>query len=388
MIPASPNGRVLRWARQTAGYSLEEIAAAFDKDPAEIKSWEDEERAPTYVQLERLAYSYYKRPIAVFFFPEPPEEHEATQEFRTIPGDEIEQLSADSRYTIRLAQSMQLALYELGGERNPADHLIFNDISAEPSSSPSAFAANVRQYLRISLDQQKRWPTADEAFKHWRNRLQDVGIFIFKRSLKQRDISGFCLIDTQYPVIYVNNSTPPTRQIFTIFHELGHILLHTSGITKRDDRYIRNLQGWAKDVEVFCNEFAAEFLVPTDDFTQAIGDGSYTDRNVSRLATEYSVSREVILRKMLDRGIVTQQYYEERAEKWNHEYLKAQERKREREGGGNYYATHAQYLGDRFIRLAFSRYYQGTIGTEQLAEYLNTKPKNLRRLEAQVLPSG
>ena len=66
--------KVLRWARSRAGYSVEDIAKQLKRDPAEIRAWETGESAPTYAQLEKLAYDLYKRPLALFFLPEPPQE--------------------------------------------------------------------------------------------------------------------------------------------------------------------------------------------------------------------------------------------------------------------------------------------------------------------------
>ncbi|MCP4567564.1 MAG: ImmA/IrrE family metallo-endopeptidase [FCB group bacterium] len=70
--------------------------------------------------------------------------------------------------------------------------------------------------------------------------------------------SGFCLYDETFPVIYINNSQPATRQIFTLFHELAHLLLRTGGIDTPNDEYIQHLQGEAKQIEISCNQFAAE----------------------------------------------------------------------------------------------------------------------------------
>lgn len=67
------NPDILKWARERSGYTVEAIATALKKDASIINDWELGERALTYVQLEKLA-DKYKRPIAIFFFPEPPEE--------------------------------------------------------------------------------------------------------------------------------------------------------------------------------------------------------------------------------------------------------------------------------------------------------------------------
>ena len=40
---------------------------------------------------------------------------------------------------------------------------------------------------------------------------------------------GFCLQDDEFPIIYLNNSAAKSRQIFSLFHELAHLLLRTSG---------------------------------------------------------------------------------------------------------------------------------------------------------------
>ncbi len=77
------NPKILKWARERAKYSLEDVALKLKKDIDIIKSWESGEKSPTYIQLEKLAYDIYKRPIALFFFPEPPEESDEQSEFRT-----------------------------------------------------------------------------------------------------------------------------------------------------------------------------------------------------------------------------------------------------------------------------------------------------------------
>lgn len=63
---------VLRWARETAGLTPKAVAAMLKRDVAEALAWEAGKAAPTYPQLEKLAYIVYRRPLAAFFLPEPP----------------------------------------------------------------------------------------------------------------------------------------------------------------------------------------------------------------------------------------------------------------------------------------------------------------------------
>jgi len=375
------NPRVLRWARERAGFDTGDIARALKKDIGIIEGWESGTSSPTYAQLEKLAYQFYRRPLALFFFPEPPTERIPTQEFRTLPEFEVHNFSSDTLYALRQAEAMQLALKELNDGVNPSPDKIFRDIITQASMSPRHLAETVREYLRITPQMQESWKNAEDAHEHWRALIQDKGIFVFKRSFKQRDLSGFCLVDPEYPVIYLNNSTAPSRQSFSLFHELAHILLHTSGVTKQNDRFIDSLTGTAKEIEVFANQFTAECLVPSRDFEQFLRRGPYDDQFLGDLADRYRVSREVILRKLLDWGLVERAFYEEKAEEWTKQY----EKSRGKSKGGNYYATQATYLGEKYLQLVFGKYYQGSYGVEQLADYLNVKVQNVAGLEQFVL---
>lgn len=373
------NPTVLAWARRRSGQTLEQVAEVLGKDPAVIEKWELGESAPTYVQLETLAYKLYKRPIALFFFPEPPDEPEPAQEFRTLPDFEIEDLAPDTRFKVRQALALQLSLSELSNGRNPVADLITRDVSVDPSRSPAQAARRVRDYLDINIDTQIGWKTTEEALKAWRTAVEEAGVFLFKDTFKQRDVSGFSLFDDEFPLIYINNSTSKNRQIFTIFHELAHLLVHTGGVTLRDDTYIRALHGDAKQIEMFCNAFAAHLLMPESDFKGQ--EQATDDANILRLSRRYKVSREVVLRRMLDLGLVTPRKYARKAEQWAQDYFDHAPE----EPGGNYYLTQATYLSDAYVRMAFRNYYRGAITLEQLAGYLNLKASNVAGLEQVVL---
>ncbi|MCY4528758.1 MAG: ImmA/IrrE family metallo-endopeptidase [Chloroflexi bacterium] len=371
------NPEVLRWARERSGLSLSDVARKFGKSPAAISDWETGGKAPTYVQLEKLAYQVYKRPVAIFFFPEPPDEPNKIGEFRTLPASERERLSSDTRYVVRLAETMQIALRELNSGVNPSPRKIFDDVLTFPNEPSDRLAERTRTYLGISIEDQRNWSSTGDALDSWRAAIEDSGIYVFKRSLKQRGISGFSLMDDQFPVIFLNNSTPSTRQIFTLWHEVAHILFSTSGVTKEDDSFIQLLVGESKVIEVQANAFAGEFLVPSKDFRSQIHSGPYSDDYFNTMADRYHVSREVILRKHSDRGLVTQQFYEDKSREWREQFAASSSSST----GGNYYNTQVSYLGQKFLELVFSRYYQGRIDLSQLADYTNVKARNVAALE-------
>jgi transcriptional regulator with XRE-family HTH domain len=190
------NPQILVWARQRSGRSVDQVAKTLGQKSDVIESWEAGVSAPTYTQLEALAYKVYKRPLALFFFPEPPDEPDPEHSFRTLPEFEIEELNPDTRFHIRDAHALQLALGELNQGKNPAPGKIFRDLRAGGSLAAEEIAAQVRSYLGIDLRTQKTsWRRADDALKGWRRAIEEKGVFVFKSSLQQRDVSGFCLYD-------------------------------------------------------------------------------------------------------------------------------------------------------------------------------------------------
>lgn len=363
------NRHLVTWARQRAGLTVQEASQRF----RHIAAWEDGSALPTYPQLESMS-DEFKLPIAVFFFPEPPRTPPIRESFRTLPDTEFDRIPKAIRFLLQKAKALQLNLAELTQGANPAPRQIARELRFRDNVTPATMAARVREYLGVTLDVQFAWRDTDTALKAWRTALQDVGVFVFKDAFRTENFFGFSLYDDTFPLVYVNNSATKTRQIFTLFHELAHILFHTSGIDTQADSYIPALREDAKRIEVLCNSFAAQFLVPDDAFAEAVAGLEHDEEAAERLAALFSVSRETIYRKFLDRRWITQAEYRRTVEVWNGQ-------RQEGGSGGNHYRTKIAYLGREYIGLAFRQYYQNRIDDAQLAGYLDTKPKNVGALE-------
>ena len=381
-VKAQVTPEVLVWARDSAGFSQEEIADKFHQKSVTleaIEAWEHGREQPTYAQLESLA-TIYKRPIAVFFFPSPPQEPALNEKFRSLPDTFTQSFPPQIRYLIRKALVKQMDLYDIHGEYKPADIEIFKSkIKDAPQNDVKILAARMREILDVPLNEQFEWGKEDDALKQWRNRLEDVGIWIFKEAFKSENYCGFCLYDEHFPIIYLNNSMPKQRQIFTLFHEVGHLLIAKGGVDfRRDDD---EFQGIYRRDEIFCNAFAGELLVPDDSFPISTVPN---DEQISECAKKYNVSREVILRKCFDRNLVTQEIYDNKVTEWREGWENGKKSKRG-DGGGNYYATQKIYLGDKYLSLLFKQYYQQRIDEYKLADYLGVKVGSIQPLEGYML---
>ena len=136
-----------------------------------------------------------------------------------------------------------------------------------------------------------------------------------------------------------------------------------------------------RTIEIKCNRLASAVLVPEEFFEKDVktflSEGSDC---IPDVAKKYKVSKETVLRRLLDKGLIAKNYYKEKANEWNQEYL----RTKTKAGRGNYYLTKLSYLGSGFTQLAFEDYHLGRLTRAELANHLNLNSKNISKLQGYV----
>lgn len=371
------NPEIIIWARKRNGFTVDALAKRMNLEPREITMWENGDKTLSYTVLEKLAYKHFKIPLALFFLTKPPDIEDPRNNFRRLPDYELKRFSYDTLQKLRLGQAYQESLAALV-PKGVFKRKIFRELDLRGFSAVQ-LAKKTRDYLGVSVQRQLAFKGVEEAFKYWRYALEQAGIFTFKDTFKDKFISGFCLLHSEWPIIFINNSNAFSRQIFTLAHELGHILLGVHGVSDVDETYFRYLNSHDKMLEIRCNEFAAEMLVPADMF---LGDIALFEKEgfgiIPELAKKYSVSREVILRRLLEHRAISAEDYESLSAKWNRDYLRTNGGRK----GGNYYLTRLAYLGEGFTRLAFDNYAAGRLSPVDLANHLNVKARSLKKLSA------
>ncbi len=374
-MPVTPE--VITWARERLGYAPEALA---QKRPEfkKVTEWESGELMPTYRQLESLA-KVLSVPVAVFFFPEPPDVPRIEETFRTLSTEQFAEIPPSVRVLLHKARAFQIGLAELNDGRNPTLQIVTRDLSFSVNDPVSSMARQVREFLGVSLADQFSWPDASTALKVWRSALYDVGVTVFKDAFRDEGYSGFSLYDEEFPIIYLNNSNAKARQIFTVFYELSHLLFHISGIDK-DAAFREPFPADKHRMEKTCNCLASAILVPEEALNEEITSSAADVSLAEELARKFCVSREVIFRRFRDLGLVTDVELTDAKQQWDRQPV------RHKAGvGGNYYRTKIAYLGEEYISLAFKRYYQDRIDEEELADYLAIKPKHIDQLEDTLL---
>lgn len=365
------NNEVLIWARTRMNMSQDVVAKRINKTPEEIDEWEKGKKYPTYIQLEELSYKVYKIPIAVFFFPDIPKNiRKEEKNFRTLNNEIYSEIPTNVIEMINNARVMQLNLKEI----ETRNVIRFTKLGL--NIFDNELNEKIRDILGIDIEIQKKAKGNNDAFEMWRSSLYNNGIYVFKNAFKEANFSGFSLYDDEYPVIYINNSMSFTRQIFTLFHELYHIILKTNGIDKVEDDYIDKLEEEKRKIETMCNKFAGNFLVPDKIIQSEFEDQEINEKMVLKIANKYHVSREVIYRRLLDMKKISEKYYENIHKELNNEAY----RPPQNNGGGNYYNTKKSYLGNEYIEDVCESYYKGNIDIYKVSDFLDVKVESIPNL--------
>lgn len=374
------NHEVLKWARESRRLEIDEVAQKIGQSSDFVREWENGASAPSYSQLERLAYDIYKRPLVVFFFDEVPEEKDLKADFRTLPEKIIDAFSSDLIKYIREARDKQFVLAELFPRGNPSKKFLLSQFQAD-KSNPEKTAHDLREFLGISFEVQKGFKSPEEAYQYYREILAEYGVFVFQYAINRDEARGFCLYDENFPVILVSSKEGEvSSRIFTIFHEVAHLIFQTSGITTWNDQIgFRNKQ--SEEIEVFCNKFSADVLVPQSfllehPLVKSKKGESWEVSELRKIAKELNVSIEVIFRRLLDLGRADKKEYEAYRD---HPY-----QKKKMSGGPTYAVKTVAQLGSSFIRMVLNNLYSKRITPYQASSYLKIKANNIGKIEAIV----
>lgn len=370
------NGNIIRWARCRCNLSIEDAAKAIGIDVTKYSDIENGNEFPTYAKLKKIGEVFHK-PTAIFFFSEPPSLPSIEGDLRTLSSDIVSGLSRNIIIQMEKAKAYQIHLHDLYGERKSflCDREKFPTDITELSNF-------IRSAIAFPVSAQKARKNPKIVFEYFRNVLYDLGIYVFKDSFKDNSISGFCINDDQYPIIVINNSMSFARQNFTLFHELYHLIINTSGIEIIRDDYLELLEPKNQSYEKACDMFANEFLVPTSDFNKELSKYELDDKRIAELAKLYSVSKEAIMYKLYSMNIISPDEYNDLKEFFYGDALRNnKDVKKENSGGGNYYFTKLSYLGTRYTSDVFKQYFSGNIDSFKASEMLGSKVDHLPNLE-------
>lgn len=365
-VMANINAHVLVWARQTAGYDINEAAHKIGVKPEKLQAWEAGEDKPNMRQLRDIA-RVYKRPSALFFRSTTPIEPPKIPDFRLLPD-------ADLRYTPRLLYEIRRAFERrtiaLDLTAQMGDKPINFPLQASISESPVDLAYLIREVLGITLEIQYSWKDHYTALRSWISAVESLGVLVFHiKNVELKHIRGFSISERPFPVVGINSKDSPRGRIFTLLHELSHIALQNGGLCDLHELESDN----DESIETYCNRVAGEVLVPKtallreDTVINNTGKTVWEDWQLKQLANRYMVSQEVVLRRLLTFSKTTRQFYNQKHE----EYEEIYQRERAESGGRvPYYRLILRDNGPAFTSLVLSAYQNEAISSRDLSNFL------------------
>ena len=170
----------------------------------------------------------------------------------------------------------------------------------------------MRKLSAVSTEEQLGWPNPSTAFHTWRSYLEEQGVLVLQLSMGKNSIRGFSVWDEYAPLVAVNTAYHPTARIFTLFHEIGHLL------TRTDAACLSFVLPGDHDIEAerWCERYAAAFLLPEDALRKAAeryGISSAlrtTDPHKARLvANRFSVSTRATALRLQEIGLAEPSLY-------------------------------------------------------------------------------
>ena len=172
-----------------------------------------------------------------------------------------------------------------------------------------AVASAIRKFFEINLDEQFRKSSARQFYLYVRQQIEAKGVFI--QCFTDVDLEtarGLAIFDDVIPIIGINEKDRPPAKTFSIIHELVHLLKRQSSLCNEF------VSAFSKNAEeIFCNAVAGELLVPRDALFAKLHSrnlsSNFTISDIQNLANDFSVSKEVISRRMLDNEIINEVEY-------------------------------------------------------------------------------
>jgi len=365
--------KVLIWARESMGLSIQAVAKKLKVSEDIVSKWESKQKKPTLNQIEKFA-KLCKRPLAVFFLSEPPEELPLPKDFRTLPPEKRKPFSLATRLAIRRARRLQSLASELAKSLNR--ELISRIGRISLSDDPEVVTLRMREQLNVEVQTQFNWEDENEAFNEWKKMMERCGILVLQIGMPLEETRGFSLTDG-LPVIVLNYRDSIHGRIFSLFHEYAHILLNNCGVCNMEDQ--DHLTDEAISVEKFCNHFAGAFLVQKGalldhDLIRGRYLSECSDEMLGKIAKSFKVSREVILRRLLILGLTPEDFYRRKREEW-------EERRPIRWGHHNPPKRCIQENGVPFVSLVLESHKEEKITYSDVADYLAIRTKHLPKIE-------
>lgn len=386
------NHKLLIWARETAGLSVEEAAekpglrdTAKATAAEKLRAIEFGHRGLGQSTLQKAALAY-RRPLIAFYMAKPPIRGDRGEGFRALSGTISARANGTLDALLRDVRARQQMLRQVLEDDEEARSLSFVG-SARIEHGAKKVAASLRVVLDVSEEKQRESKDFRGLFTLLRSAAERIGVYVLllgdvgshHSDISEDVFRGFALVDDVAPFVVVNDNDAVAARAFTLMHELAHIWLGASGVSGPLNGISANV------IERLCNDAASEFLLPSGsipDLSELRGaDIKVVSRAVERIAKLWNVSEPAVAYRLarnewIDSAVATE-LFRIFADRWRREKQRAREARRPDETGPSYYVVRRHRLGSALLGVVRRALQGETLTHTKAAKILGVGPASV-----------
>lgn len=388
------NPEILVWARQSAGFGVEDAAhkAGFtnsSKSSAaeKLAALEAGEKQPTRNQLVKFA-SVYKRPLITFYLAEPPKTGQRGQDFRQTPDARGERDNGMLDALLRDVKARQELIRDI-----LLDEDDFESPNYVGSAQMELGVSKVVQLIADTLafdhtDISLRKGDPSTLFGQLRSAAEDAGIFVLvlgdlgshHTQIGADVFRGFAIADQVAPFVVINAKDARPARAFTLIHELAHVWLGQTGVSGNIS--IDTPKSEIAKIERFCNDVAGEFLLPEGHFRRAAFQFEPNDTEAARacidlVAGRWSVSEPMVAYRFQRTGELSEGAYktlrQEYHQRWLANVKREKAKQKEANGGPSGHVIKYYNLGHALVDVVHRNYLERNLTHTNAARLLGAK---------------
>lgn len=270
---------------QESGVTARALAHELEVERSDVEAWIKGKEQPNTGTFRKLAKAL-NRPTIYFLQPAPPAGSQVAAKFRRHAGRGLSRgLTKEEDRFLRQARRFQAVVTWLRADESDLPSPVLP--LAERGEKPADAAKRVRSWLKWTAQKNQVEATEAQVFNELRLRLEQAGVLVMLLPLGDGACRGFSLYEESAPLLVVNSAQTTPARVFTMLHELAHLLRSESSF---DDDFDDDSQ-----LERWCDRFAAAFLLPAAAVRQYVNsrfgaDGVGTLSQARTFANRFKVS--------------------------------------------------------------------------------------------------
>ena len=379
MAEAFVTPEIITWARGRLKWDHEKLAKRVGVNVRTLIAWETGDKRPTQRQATKLADKLYV-PLGYLWLNAPPALEVPIPDLRTVSDVMAQPPSADFIDILYDARRKQQWYREYLQSERARTLPFVGKFPLRDKPRVKDVADDMRAVIGID-EARESAKTHPKFLSSLTEAAGETGILVLRsgkvgsnthRKLDVDEFRGFALIDDLAPLVFINSADTLAARIFTLAHELAHVWIGESGIS--NPTTVSVVLQEDNRINRFCNQVAAELLMPAANFTSEWQQGKTIEENITAMTSLYHVSRTAVLIRAYEHELLSGEVYRvqlERLRQWE-----SQERKG---SGGSYWNNFLASNSRALVQAVLTSAAEGRVSERDAATLLSVANRKTLR---------